>query len=286
MQEEESRQSRAVAMRKQGSWLRWEGARSRQLSWRDLWHMEGPRVRFLLKSVYDVLPSPTNLCTWGTTTDLNCKLCQRPANLEHILSSCRVALKDGRYTWRHDQVLRVIAGALEVARKQDRQVQGKLRFINFCRAGDKRTTSRQDHGILSTAGDWKMEADLDKQLRFPEEIAVTTSRPDIVLWSPSTKQVVMLELTVPWEERMEEANERKSTKYQELVEDCQTNGWRTWCLPIEVGCRGFAGQSLWRALRLLGITGQTRKKMIGEVCREAEKASRWVWLKREDGWRS
>ncbi len=28
----------------------------------------------------------------------------------------------------------------------------------------------------------------------------------------------MLELTVPWEERIEEANERKRAKYQELVE--------------------------------------------------------------------
>ena len=30
-----------------------------------------------------------------------------------------------------------------------------------------------------------------------------------VLFSTKTKQVVMIELTVPWEDRMEEANERK-----------------------------------------------------------------------------
>ncbi len=54
----------------------------------------------------------------------------------------------------------------------------------------------------------------------------------------------MLELTVPWEERIEEANERKRAKYQELVEECRERGWRTFYEPIEVGCRGFAGRSL------------------------------------------
>ena len=95
----------------------------------------------------------------------------------------------------------------------------------------------------------------------------------------------MLELTVPWEERIEEANERKLVKHQPLIEDCQQRGWKSWCLPVEVGCRGFVGQSLWQALRILGVTGTVRKKMISEVSREAEAASRWVWLKREERWK-
>ncbi len=61
-----------------------------------------------------------------------------------------------------------------------------------------------------------MEVDLGKQLRFPPHITETTLRPDIVLWSDSLKSFLMLELTVPWEERMEEAFERKRAKYEEL----------------------------------------------------------------------
>ena len=34
----------------------------------------------------------------------------------------------------------------------------------------------------------------------------------------------MLELTVPWEERIEEAYQRKMTKYQLPVEEWQTDG--------------------------------------------------------------
>ncbi|XP_058485986.1 uncharacterized protein LOC131459868 [Solea solea] len=70
----------------------------------------------------------------------------------------------------------------------------------------------------------------------------------VELWKaephPTSKQIVLLELTVPWEDRIEEANERKRAKYAALVEECQRNRWRARCHPTEVGCRGFAGQSL------------------------------------------
>ena len=183
-------------------------------------------------------------------------------------------------------MLKVIAEKLDTARRRQRP-RSKLEFIRFQKAGEKATGKvKADQGILATASDWKMTADIGRQMKFPEEVAVTASRPDIVLWSTQTKQVVMLELTVPWEERVEEANERKRLKYQDLVADCQNNGYRTWCFPVEVGCRGFAAQSLWRALGSLGINGLERKRTIGEVCRAAENASRWVWRKREEGWQS
>ena len=86
-----------------------------------------------------------------------------------------------------------------------------------------------------------MMADVGKQLKFPPEVAITTSRPDIALWSVKTRQVVLIELTVPWEERMEDAHQRKRLKYQELVMECQDNRWRAWCMPVEVGCWGFPG---------------------------------------------
>ncbi len=80
----------------------------------------------------------------------------------------------------------------------------------------------------------------------------------MIVTSEVLKQLIMLELTVPWEERIEEANERKRAKYQELVEECRERGWRTFYEPIEVGCRGFAGRSLCKVLSRLGVTGWPR----------------------------
>ncbi len=94
----------------------------------------------------------------------------------------------------------------------------------------------------------------------------------------------MLELTVPWEERIEEANERTRATYQELVEECRERGWRTFIEPIEVGCRGFAGRSLCKVLSRLGVTGVAKKRAIQSASEAAEKATRWLWIKRADPW--
>ncbi len=104
-------------------------------------------------------------------------------------------------------------------------------------------------------------------------------RPDMIIFSDSTKQLILLELTAPWEERMDEANERKRAKNQELVEECRRQGWQTRCEPLEVGCRGFAGRSLWNAFTILGITGEAKRKAIRSATEAAEKATRWLWIK-------
>lgn len=216
--EEESRQVKAIAMNKQGRWTKWEIVRERALTWQDIWSMEAHRIKFLLCSVYDVLPTPSNLHTWGLPESPSCMLCGSPANLEHILSSCRSSLADGKFRWRHDHILAQLADGIEQARKKAKQLSHGHRFIHFVRAGQSAAAAEvRSKGVLATASDWEMRADLKKQLKFPEEIAHTSLRPDIVLWSKGTKQVVLIELSVHWEERIEEAHERKLKKYQALI---------------------------------------------------------------------
>ncbi|KAI8480671.1 hypothetical protein Bbelb_415640 [Branchiostoma belcheri] len=150
----------------------------------------------------------------------------------------------------------------------ENKVKGKqrkgLQFISFVKEGwkgkSKEKKEREQIGIIASASDWSLHADLGKQLAFPADIIDTNLRPDLILFSRKTTQVVLLELTVPWEDRMEEANERKRMKYQELVSRCREKGWKTWYFPVEVGCRGFIGQTLWKALGQLGVTGKKRRK--------------------------
>lgn len=284
--EEETRHVKAVAMKKQGSWTRWEGVRERALTWQDIWNMEGRQIKFLMCSVYDVLPTPSNLHIWGIAENPSCTLCGKTANLEHVLSACRSSLADGKFRWRHDKILSRLADGVEQARKNRKPPPDGLHFIHFVRTGESTAAVRRSRGVLASANDWEMRADLKKQLKFPEEIALTSLRPDIVLWSRGTKQVVLIELTVPWEDRMEEAHERKLKKYQGLILESQQKGWKAWNLPVEVGCRGFAGQSLWRALGVLGIEGMARKRLIGSVTEQAEAASNWIWIQREVRWQS
>ena len=109
--------------------------------------------------------------------------------------------------------------------------------------------------ILDGATGWNMAVDLGKKLVFPG-IVQTNLRPDIVLWSETGKKLVVIELTVPWETRCEEAYERKKAKYTELLEQCRHRGWRTWLFPIEVGARGFCAQSVCRLMTAVGTTGR------------------------------
>lgn len=86
-----------------------------------------------------------------------------------------------------------------------------------------------------------MLVDLDQRLCFPVEIATTSLRPDLVLWSSSLRSAFIVELTVPWEDAVMEAYEQKSLKYSELAADAEKHGWKTKVYPVEVGCRGFVG---------------------------------------------
>lgn len=58
----DARCTRIVGMRQQGAW---EGVADRKISWSELWRSKPHRIKFLIQSVYDVLPSPSNLFRWG-----------------------------------------------------------------------------------------------------------------------------------------------------------------------------------------------------------------------------
>lgn len=57
----------------------------------------------------------------------------------------------------------------------------------------------------------------------------------MIIISEPLKHLIILELTVPWEEQIMETNEREYAQYEELVEGFRSRNWRTFYEPIEVG---------------------------------------------------
>lgn len=193
------------------------------------------------------------------------------------------------YTWRHDQVLKVI---VEVVRNAVEKVNARettcgdsgIRFVQEGDPGKKTTRQRtMEEGVLAGQKDWKLECDLSSRLIFPVAAAVTSLRPDIVVWSESSRAVLIGELTVPWEENVVEAHEFKLAKYEPLVAECQESQWCVHCLPFEVGCRGFVGGSLVKFLRALGVSGRERRSATRSIGVAAERASAWIWAKHRNG---
>ncbi|XP_053380041.1 uncharacterized protein LOC128548701 [Mercenaria mercenaria] len=235
--EEEERRTRAVSMGAQGDWTKW-CTTDRKLTWAEIWRYEPVRLSFLLRSVYDLLPSPSNLHRWGLQDNPICPLCDKVGTIEHVLSACSTSLTQGRYRWRHDCVLGELADTLERERTKKREKQSPqvIQFVKEGQTAPKKKAATTS--LLDESDKWEMAVDLRRKLIFPD-IVQTNLRPDIVIWSRKDKRLVMIELTVPWETRCDEVYERKRAKYTELQEQCKERGWKTWLFPVEIGSRGF-----------------------------------------------
>ena len=103
--EEEANICKALQLKVQGQWTRWENCVKNDLSQISILAMPPNLLSFCLSSTYDVLPSPRNLRCWGICSEASCFLCQKEVcTTAHILCACKKALSQGRFTFRHGSV--------------------------------------------------------------------------------------------------------------------------------------------------------------------------------------
>ena len=145
--------------------------------------------------------------------DERCKLCNEKGTLNHILAGCKTALSQGGYTWRHNKVLQEISNRIREKAKTSKAVPQKAKSVTFVREGERKPERDQNNlnrSYLDTASDWEVRVDLNGKLKIPSSITITDLRPDMVLISESTRQLGIIELTVPNENRIEVAGELKN----------------------------------------------------------------------------
>ena len=273
----------------QSRWATWRDmVTSTDMSWHTLFKYGDSLIGFILSAVYGTLMTPALVAKWSEDEDGQCKLCEeRTGTVQHILSGCNVALRQGRYRWRHDKVLKQISD--QVSFHCERRVNTRLNRpdsrceIEFVPAGRrvrKEETKRgnQSFGILTGARDWVVLTDIKEQLKIPADIVETRLRPDLVLFSRATKRIIWWELTVPSEERIAESHELKLDRYNLLQAEIEANGWSCYNIAVEVGARGTVARSLEEAARRIGLRGRPLKKLVREVGKEAAHCSRWIYL--------
>ena len=130
--------------------------------------------------------------------------------------------------------------------------------------------------LLEGCMNWHFATDLEHNFIFPTEIALTTKRPDIVIWSVQVKKGFVIELTVSFEENFDWAHQHKLEKYKDLREQCVRNCWITNVFPIEVGCRGFIANSTSAFLTNLGLPPSDKRKYMEKIQNKALTASAWI----------
>ena len=97
--------SKVVQLQVQGQWTRWVYYVQQDFSWASLLAMPANLTSFCLASTCDTSISyqPQR---WRITTEAMCTLCSKEVcTTAHILGACKVALQQGRYTFRHDTLL-------------------------------------------------------------------------------------------------------------------------------------------------------------------------------------
>ena len=133
---------------------------------------------FTIRYVNNTLPTRKNLQKWGISTTSECAFCLSPKSLLHVVAGCNTYLNEGRFTWRHDSVLNLIASMLKP--------------LNCS----------------------KPYADLPCYIS-PSVVTGDTLRPDLVL-TIENKCMYILELTVGFESNLLHNARRKREKYQDL----------------------------------------------------------------------
>ena len=139
-------------------------------------------------------------------------------------------------------------------------------------------TGKQE--IIGDCEDWLVVWDEDKcPAMFPSEIVTASRRPDITIYSPSEKQGIIIELTVPTEETLHRPTSGK-LKYEDLIQKGQNRGFELKYFSVEVGLRGFTNNTLRTCFKVFGLTNKETRKAMDSVVRAALRSTHTLWLAR------
>jgi len=138
---------------------------------------------FARKALMRCLPTNSNLFRWGKLPTDSCPNCSGLETENHILNNCPVSAQQGRYTWRHNAVLRLL------------------------------TSHIQTH----LSGDDELFVDLP-DFKNPEEL-YTNILPDITVLH--NHKAYILELTCCYEKNLESSMLYKMEKYKDPASSCK-----------------------------------------------------------------
>ena len=122
-----------------------------------------------------------------------------------------------------------------------------------------------------------MLCDKKSSLVVPVFLAVTTLRPDIIIYSSQTRVVIIIELTSPCEENFEDRHKQKVDKYFSLCEAMRFNKWTVHFFAIEVGARGYCAANVRSCFRKLGFSNKACKTLLRTVSMTSIETSFEIW---------
>ena len=229
----------------QGQWGRLPNPPEELRRWRCvMWGLPSSVAQFASKAAIDVLPTRTNLARWKVSVDANCPRCGVKETLHHVLNNCSTLLHAGAYKWRHDSILSYL------------------------------------HSVVARDAQWStIGVDLPGFHYALPFTADAAWRPDLVLLD-SKHNIHLIELTVSFETNSSKAHERKTEKYQTLLQNARDAGLLPRLHCIEMGSRGMPSPawSTW-------CKRSQQDPTVTRTCsRLALQASSTIWACRYNTW--
>ena len=179
------------------------------ISWKSyMWDIPQGVLKFAINAGVNTLPTCDNLKRWGKRVSDRCSFCGNIETLAHVLSNCSTALTQGRFTWRHNSVLSSIIGIIQPHLKE-----GMVMFSDL-------------PGHQSPQGG-----------TIPPHIMVTALKPDLFVYNEFSREVIVFELTCPWDTNIARSHHFKTEKYAALVSDL-AHDYVVSFFSVEVSARG------------------------------------------------
>ena len=140
---------------------------------------------FVNRYLNNSLPTLKNMLLWGTSNSMSCLDCGNSLTLLHVMSGCEKHLHQGRYTWRHNSVLKALAS------------------------------------FLLPRGIGELYVDLEG-FCSPSEVTGDSKRPDMLIVRPDGT-LYLVELTVCYETNMPKNAQIKSNRYETTIEHLKSS---------------------------------------------------------------
>lgn len=215
-----------------------------------MWHrvtenMPSNIFKFSRKALIFSLPINTNLKRWKKVDSDLCPLCNAKQTQLHVLNNCKIAVNEGRYTWRHDSILFTI-----------------LHYVNQ----------------LNEFG-FEVRVDLPGY-RSTSEL-FNRFRPDIVLIKGN--EVYSIELTCCFESNFIKSNRYKIERYANLENDLIEQKKLTKFF-VEVSSLGFIPKHndiFYKFLKTKNINTDRLKMKLSET---ALRCSYFLYTQRNKSW--
>ena len=201
---------------------------------------------FCRKSLIYSLTNNSNLFRWKRSNSDKCELCQKKQTQLHVLNNCTVAVRDGRYNWRHDSILSTL-----------------VNYMSYL----------SQHGF-------KMYADLNG-FRSPSEL-FKSYRPDIVL--RKNDKLFIFELTVCFETNTLKSRNYKINRYKDIEKDAVAPLYVAEKYFIEITSIGFITKSIQPFQRFCKLYKINTERMMKKASETAIRASFYIFNRRNKEW--